>query len=74
MTFSKGRKSCNNASICDEEGIEKCDENCLLAFDIILISSDYRSKHNMHIIMKFGFLLATYSLSVQYLISKHDSR
>ena len=50
------------------------DENCLLVFDILLISSDYRSKHNLHIILKFGSLLVTYSLSVQYLFSKHDSR
>jgi len=50
------------------------DENCVLVFDILLISSDYRSKHNLHIILKFGSLLATYSLSVQYLFSKHDSR
>jgi len=48
------------------------DENCVLAFDIILICSDYRSKHNLHIILKFESLLANYSLSVQYLISKHD--
>jgi len=50
------------------------DENCVLAFDILLICSYYRSKHNLHIILKFGGLLANYSLSVQYLISKHDSR
>jgi len=74
MTFSNGRKSCHNEAICDEEGMEKCDENCLLASDILLICSDNRSKHNMHIILKFGGLLATYSLSVRYLFSKHDSR
>jgi len=56
------------------KNLSKSDENCVLAFDIILICSDYRSKHNLHIILKFGSLLATYSLSVQYLISKHDSR
>ena len=50
------------------------DENCELAFDIHLICSDYRSKHNLHIILKFRCLLATYSLSVQYLFWKHDSR
>jgi hypothetical protein len=49
------------------------DENCVLAFEILLICSDYRSKHNMHIILKFGSFLSTYSLSVQYLISKNDS-
>ena len=48
------------------------DDNCVLAFDILLICSDYRSKHNLHIILKFESLLANYSLSVQYLISKHD--
>jgi len=77
MTFSNGRKSGHNASICDEEAwknLTQSDENCVLLFDIILISSDYRSKHNFHIILKFGSLLATYSLSVQYLFSKHDSR
>jgi len=31
------------------------DENCVLAFDILLICSDYRSKHNLHIILKFEF-------------------
>jgi len=50
------------------------DENCVLAFDILLICSDNRSKHNLHIILKFGGLLATYSLSVPYLFSKHDPR
>jgi len=29
------------------------DENCVLPFDILLISSDYKSKHNLHIILKF---------------------
>jgi len=57
--------------------MEKCltqsDENCVLAFDII-IRSDYKCKHNFHIILKFGYLHSTYSLSVQYLGSKHDSR
>jgi len=48
------------------------DENCVLAFDTLLICSDYRCKHNLHIILKFESLLANYSLSVQYLISKHD--
>ena len=52
----------------------QCNENCILAFDILLICSDYRCKHNFHIIMKFGCLHATYNLSVQYLSSKHDSR
>jgi len=47
------------------------DENCVLAFDILLVCSDYRSKHNLHIILKFEFA-REYSLSVQYLISKHD--
>jgi len=56
------------------KNLTESDETCLLAFDILLICSDYRSKHNLHIILKFGSLLATYSLSVQYLISKHDSR
>ena len=46
------------------------DENCVLAFDIFLICSDY----NLHIIQKLGSFVATYSLSVQYLISQHDSR
>jgi len=56
------------------KNLSQSDENCVLAFDILLICSDYRSKHNLHIILKFGNLLATYNLSVQYLISKHDSR
>jgi len=51
--------------------ILQSDEYCLLAFDIFLICSDYRSKHNLHIILKFGCLHATYSLSVQYMNSKH---
>jgi len=75
MTFSNGRKSCHKACICDEEGMEKLtlsNENSVLAFDILLICSDYMSKHNLHIILKFESLLANYSLSVQYLISKHD--
>jgi len=50
------------------------DENFVLAFDILIICSDYRSKHNLHIILKCGCLLATYSLSVRYLFSKYDSR
>jgi len=56
------------------KNLTQSDENCVLWFDILLICSDYRSKHNLHIILKFGSLLATYSLSVQYLISKNDSR
>jgi len=50
------------------------DQNCVLVFDILLICSDHKSKHNLHIILKFGSLLATNSLSVQYFFSKHDSR
>jgi len=46
------------------------DENGVLAFDILVICS----KPNLLIILKFGCLHATYSLSVQYLSSKHDSR
>jgi len=65
-------------SICDEEGMEKCltqsDENCVFAFDILLICFDYRSKHNLRITMKFRCLQSTYSLTVQYLSSEHDSR
>jgi len=56
------------------KNLTQSDEKCILAFDILLICSDYRSKHNLHIILKFGYLHATYSLSVQYLSSKHDSR
>jgi len=70
------RTLCHNASIYDEEGMEKSKkfgENCVFPFDILLICSDYRSKHNLHIILKFTCLQATYSLSVQYLSSKHDS-
>ena len=76
MPYSNWRKSCHNASSCDEEGMEKSqsDENSVLAIDILLISSDYRPKRNLLIILKFGNLHATYSLSVQYLSSKHDSR
>jgi len=40
---------------------------------MLLICSDYRSKYNLLIVVKFGCLYATYSLSVQYLCSKHDS-
>ena len=50
------------------------DDNCLLAFDILIICSDCRSKLNLYIILKFGCLHATYSLSVQYMSSKHDTR
>jgi len=56
------------------KNLTKSDENCVLAFDIFLICSEYRSKHNLHMILKFGSLLSTYSLSVQCLISKHDPR
>jgi len=58
--------------------MEKCftesDENCVLSFNILFIYSDYRSKNILHIILKFGCFHATYSLSVQYLSSKHVSR
>jgi len=54
------------------ENLSLSNENCVFAFDILLMSSDYRSKHSLHIILKFEILLAKYSLSVQYLISKHD--
>ena len=41
MTYSNRRKSFHVESICDEEGMEKCltqsDENCELAFHILLI-------------------------------------
>jgi len=56
------------------KNLTQSDENCVLVFDIILIYIVYRSKHNLHIILNFGSLLATYSLSVQFLFSKHDSR
>jgi len=56
------------------KNLKQSDENCVMAFDILLMCSDYRSKHNLNIILKFGSLLATNSLSVHYLISKHDSR
>jgi len=55
------------------KNLTQIDENCVLAFDILLICSDYRSRHNLHLILKFGGLLATYSLSVRYLFSNHDS-
>jgi len=66
MHLSVTKKACKILS--------QSDENCVLVFDILLICSDYRSKHNLHIILKFGSLLATYSLSVQYLFPKRDSR
>jgi len=56
------------------KNLTESDENCVLVFDILLISSDYRSKHKLHIILQFGSFLSTYSLSVQYLVSKRDSR
>jgi len=56
------------------KNLTQSEENCVLVFDILLICSDYRSKYNLNIILKFGGLLATYSLSVRYLFSKHDSR
>jgi len=55
------------------KNLAQSDENCVLAFDILLMCSDCRTKHNLHIILKFGALLATYSLSVWYLFSNHDS-
>jgi len=55
------------------KNLTQSDENCVLSLTP-LIRSDYSSKHNLHIILEFGSFLATYSLSVQYLISKHDSR
>jgi len=67
MTFSNGRKSCHKASTYDEDCMEKLtlsNENCVLAFDILLICSDYMSKHNLHIILKFESLPANYNLSV----------
>ena len=56
------------------KNLTQSDENCVLAFDILLICSDYRSKHSLQIILKLGSLLGTYRLSVQYLISKYDLR
>jgi len=56
------------------KNLTQSDDNCVLVFDILLICSDYRAKHNLHIILKFGILLATYSPSVQYMFPKHDSR
>jgi len=56
------------------KNLTQCDENYILAFDIYLICSDYRCKHNLHIILKFWCLHATYNLIVQYLSSKHYSR
>jgi len=74
MTFSNGRKSCHVYLTKKAwKNLTQIDENCVMAFDILLICSDYRSKHNLHIILKFGSLLATFSLSVQYLTSKHYS-
>jgi len=62
----------------DVEGMEKCltliDENCVYPFDILLIWSDYMSKHTLHIVLKFRCLHTTYSLSVEYVSSKHNSR
>jgi len=58
--------------------MEKCltqsNENYVMVVDILLIWYDYRTKHNLHIVLKFGCLHVTYSLSVQYLSSKHYSR
>jgi len=34
------------------KNLTQSDENCLLAFDILLTCCDYRSKYNLHIIMK----------------------
>jgi len=53
------------------KNITQSDENGVFAFDIFPICSDYMSKLNLHIILKFGSLHVTYSLSVQYLFSKH---
>jgi len=53
------------------KNLTQSDEKCVLSFDILLMCSDYRSKHNLHIILNFGGLLTTYSLSVRYLFSKH---
>jgi len=55
------------------KNLTQSDDNCVLAFDILLICSDYRSKHNLQIIFNFRSLLATYSLSVQYMVQKHVS-
>jgi len=57
-----------------ENCLTQSDENFVYPFDILLFLSDYRSKHDMHIVLKFGCLHSTYSLSVQYLSSKHDLR
>jgi len=69
-----GSPAITNLSVTNKawKNLTLSDENCVLAFDIFLICSDYRSKHNLHIILKFESLLANYNLSVQYLISKHD--
>jgi len=50
------------------KNLTQSDENCVLAFDILLICSDYMSKHNLHIILKFGGLLSTYSLSAVFVL------
>ena len=80
MTYSNSRKSYHDEKqpVCDEEGLEKyltqSDENYVLAFDILHICSEYGSKNNSHKILKFMYLHSTYSLSVHYMCSKHDSR
>jgi len=55
-----GSPAITHISVTKEEwkNLTLSDENCVLAFDILLICSDYRSNHNLHIILKFGCLLA----------------
>jgi hypothetical protein len=48
------------------------DEICVLSFDILHFY--YLSNANMHGILKFEYLHATYSLAVKYMNSKHESR
>jgi len=54
-----------------EKYLTQSDEICVLAFDILISCSDYRSKQKLHKILKFGCLHSTHSLSVQYLNSSH---
>jgi len=72
LTATDGSRAITHPSTMKKawKNLSQSDGNCVLALDIFLIRSDYRSKLNLHIILKFGCLHATYSLSVKYL--KHD--
>jgi hypothetical protein len=54
-----------------ESCLPPIDEICLVSFDILL---KYLSTITLNEILKFVYLLSTYSLAFNHMNSKHDSR